>query len=93
VPLVVVVAGGGEEEEISLWAPVQEVLQRKWALEMRGLVHVRTDDGRTRALLRAALNGKYLDHLLRAILSVAPYVSHPLDTRHTTPDQLCLQWC
>lgn len=62
----------GEEDEVSVWAAMEEVLQRQWALEMRALVQVRTDNGRTRALLRAALNGKYLDHLLRALLPTAP---------------------
>jgi hypothetical protein len=73
---------GGEEDEVSVWAAVEEVLQRQWALEMRALVQVRTDNGRTRALLRAALNGKYLDHLLRALLPTAPYPSS-FNTTHT----------
>ena len=79
---------GGEEDEVSVWAAVEEVLQRQWALEMRALVQVRTDNGRTRALLRAALNGKYLDHLLRALLPSASYPSSlnahaPSHTPHT----------
>lgn len=60
-------------EEPSLWRVLEVSLQRGWSREVRSWASVRTDDGRTRALLRAALNGKYLDHLLHAILPIASY--------------------
>lgn len=55
-----------------LWPAMEGALQRSWAREIRDLASVHTNEGRVRALLRAALNGKFLDHLLRSMLRLAP---------------------
>lgn len=60
-------------EEPSLWRVMKKAMQRGWARQVSDLHCVRTDDGRTRALLRAGLNGKFLDHLLDAVLPLTPY--------------------